>query len=89
MLRYSENAPPVSRTKLPRNDVQSLYTSVKNPSSGMTDLIVKTAVKEEVEDYNVAEDLYDALGDEVAELLGDAADRAEANDRKTVQAQDL
>jgi histone H3/H4 len=55
----------------------------------MTDLIVKAAVKEALDDQNVAADFYDALDDEVAELLEDAARRAEANDRKTVQPRDL
>lgn len=55
----------------------------------MTDLIVKAAVKEELEDKNVAADFYDALDEEVTELLDDAARRAEANDRKTVQPRDL
>lgn len=34
-------------------------------------------------------DFYEALDDEVAELLDDATGRAEANDRKTVQPRDL
>ena len=55
----------------------------------MADLIVKAAVKEALDDMNVASDFYDALDDEVAELLEDAARRAEANDRKTVQPRDL
>jgi len=55
----------------------------------MADLIVKAAVKEALDEQNVASDLYDALNDEVADLLSDAADRAEANDRKTVQPRDL
>jgi len=55
----------------------------------MSDLIVKAAVKDEIEDYNVAADFYDALNEEVASLLADAAERAEANDRKTVQPRDL
>ncbi len=55
----------------------------------MADLIVKAAVKEELEDQNVSSDFYAALDDEVEELLEDAARRAEANDRKTVQARDL
>lgn len=38
---------------------------------------------------NVAADFYDALDAEVAELLEDAAHRAEDNDRKTVQPRDL
>mgnify|MGYP000465866057 CR=1 FL=1 len=55
----------------------------------MADLIVKAAVKEALEDYNVASDFYDELDDEVADLLEDAAARADANGRKTVQARDL
>jgi histone H3/H4 len=46
-------------------------------------------VKEALQDKNVASDFYDALDDEVGELLEDAARRAEANDRKTVQPRDL
>lgn len=55
----------------------------------MTDLTVKAAVKAELEDKNVAADFYDALDEEVTELLNDAARRAEANDRKTVQPRNL
>lgn len=55
----------------------------------MTDLIVKSAVKEALQGNNVSADFYDALDDEVSELLEDAARRAEANDRKTVQPRDL
>ncbi len=55
----------------------------------MADLIVKAAVKEELGEHNVASDFYQALDDEVSELLQEAARRAEANDRKTVQPRDL
>ena len=55
----------------------------------MTDLIVKAAVKEALDDKNVASDFYDALDEEVTELLNEAAERADANDRKTVQPRDL
>jgi histone H3/H4 len=55
----------------------------------MTDLVVKSAVKDALAGNNVSADFYDALNDEVAELLEDAARRAEANDRKTVQSRDL
>jgi histone H3/H4 len=57
--------------------------------NGMTNLIVKAAVKDAVSDQNVSADFYDALDKEVSELLEDAARRAEANDRKTVQPRDL
>lgn len=55
----------------------------------MADLIVKAAVKDALNDKNVASDFYEAFDEEVAELIEDAAERAEANDRKTVQARDL
>ncbi|MDZ7745018.1 MAG: DUF1931 domain-containing protein [Halobacteriales archaeon] len=55
----------------------------------MADLIVKAAVKDELDDMNVASDFYEALDAEVEELLEDAARRADANDRKTVQPRDL
>jgi histone H3/H4 len=55
----------------------------------MTDLIVKSGVKEALADHNVSADFYDALNEEVDELLDDAAERAEANDRRTVQPRDL
>lgn len=55
----------------------------------MADLVVKAAVKEALDEKNVASDFYEALDAEVGELLEDAARRAEDNDRKTVQARDL
>ncbi len=55
----------------------------------MADLIVKAAVKESLDDKNVSADFYDALDGEVADLLADAARRAEENGRKTVQPRDL
>jgi len=55
----------------------------------MTDLIVKSAVKEALSSHNVSADFYDALNDEVDGLLDDAARRASENDRKTVQPRDL
>jgi histone H3/H4 len=55
----------------------------------MTDLIVQAAVKDQFADQNVSSDFYDALDSEVADLLADAAQRAEDNDRRTVQPRDL
>jgi len=46
-------------------------------------------VKDALSDHHVSGDFYDALNEEVAELLDDAGERAEANDRKTVQPRDL
>lgn len=55
----------------------------------MADLIVKSAVKEQLNGMNVAADFNDVLDEDVAELLEDAARRAEANDWKAVQPRDL
>jgi histone H3/H4 len=55
----------------------------------MADLIVKAAVKDSLDDMNVASDFYDALDEEVRDLLDDASRRAQENDRKTVQPRDL
>jgi histone H3/H4 len=55
----------------------------------MTDLIVKSGVKELLADNAVSSDFYDEFNEEVAKLIEEAAERAEANDRKTVQPRDL
>lgn len=71
-------------------DVKSKpYSSSSGTSGRMTDLIVKSGVKDSLESYYVSADLYEALDEEVRDLLEDAARRADANDRKTVQPQDL
>jgi histone H3/H4 len=55
----------------------------------MADVTVKSAVKDELGEMNVSADFYDALNEEVSELLSDAERRASENDRKTVQPRDL
>jgi histone H3/H4 len=55
----------------------------------MADLIVQSAIKEQLADHNVSSNFYDAIDGEVKDLLADAAQRAEDNDRKTVQPRDL
>jgi histone H3/H4 len=55
----------------------------------VTDTIVKAAVKNELSEINVSSNFYNALDEEVSELLEDAARRASDNERKTVQARDL
>lgn len=55
----------------------------------MADLIVQSAVKDALDDYNVSAEFYDALDDEVAAIIEDAGRRASANGRKTVQPRDL
>lgn len=54
----------------------------------MSELIVKTQVREDTE-LNVSSDFYDALDEEVEQLLEEATERAEANGRSTVQPRDL
>ena len=55
----------------------------------MADLIVQSTVKDQLEDMNVAAEFYDALDEEVDGLIERAAQRAQDNDRKTVQPRDL
>jgi len=55
----------------------------------MANLIVKSAVKAKLNEMNVSSDFYDALDEDVADLIETAARRAEANNRKTVQSRDL
>lgn len=64
-----------------------IYSPVKR--THMADLIIKSGVRNALEGYQVSEAFYDALDDEVAVLIEDAARRAEANDRSTVQPRDL
>ena len=71
------------------NRVVYLYGGNPNTVTSMANLIVQSAVKEALDENNVSADFYDALDDEVAEILEDAARRADANDRKTVQPRDL
>ena len=67
----------------------SFISTSQEHCDGMSDLIVKSAVKEALSDHNVSADFYDSLNEEVGELLDDAAERADSNDRKTVQPRDL
>ena len=53
------------------------------------DLIVKSKIKEAVPDLNVAAEVAEALNEKVNKLLVDAADRAKANGRRTLQARDI
>jgi histone H3/H4 len=55
----------------------------------MTDLIVKSKIKEAVSGLNVSGDVPQALNKKVNSLLTDAAERAKANGRRTLQARDL
>ena len=55
----------------------------------MTDLIVKSKIKSAVEDLNVSSDVAEALNSKVQSILDEAAGRAKANGRRTLQARDL
>lgn len=57
--------------------------------SAMADLVVQSAVKDQLEEMNVSADFYETLDQEVDELLEKAARRAQENERKTVQPRDL
>ncbi|MBI2449235.1 DUF1931 domain-containing protein [Candidatus Pacearchaeota archaeon] len=53
------------------------------------DLIVKSKIKEAVKDLNIAAEVAEALNKRVVDMLQDAAERAKANGRRTLQARDL
>ena len=53
------------------------------------DLIVKSKIKSAVKDLNVSGDVAEALNKRVLKLLEEAAQRAKANGRRTLQARDL
>lgn len=53
------------------------------------DLIVKSKIKAAVPDLSVAAEVADALNRRVLKLLEEAAQRAKANGRRTLQARDL
>lgn len=55
----------------------------------MADFVVQSAVKDQLEEMSVSADFYEALDQEVADLLEQAARRAQENERKTVQPRDL
>jgi histone H3/H4 len=55
----------------------------------MADLVVQSVIKDRFENVDVAADFYDALDKEVDHLVEPAAQRAQDNDRKTVQPRDL
>lgn len=52
-------------------------------------IVVKAKIKEVAQGYNVSSDFADALNGEVEALVKKAAERAEANGRRTIMAKDL
>lgn len=55
----------------------------------MADLIIKSKIKEAVRELNVSSDVPEALNKKVEQILKEAAARAKANGRRTLQARDL
>jgi len=53
------------------------------------DLIIKSKIKAAVPDLNVAGEVAETLNDKVIQLLEEAAKRAKANGRRTLQSRDL
>lgn len=53
------------------------------------ELIVKSKIKSAVPELSVASDVPEALNKKVHTLLHEAAERAKANGRRTLQARDL
>lgn len=86
MAKLSANC---ARTVLFQNCIKNIKLGYVTSTIAMVDLIVKSAVKEALGEKNVSSDFYEALDEEVLEVLEDAGERAEANDRKTVQKRDL
>lgn len=55
----------------------------------MIEVITKSKVKNVVPELNISSDVFDTLNEKVNQLLMDAAKRAKANGRRTLQAKDF
>jgi len=55
----------------------------------MVDVLKKSGVREAAEDVNVGSDFYDALDEEVKNVIERAVERAQANGRKTIKPRDV
>ena len=55
----------------------------------MTDIIVKSKIKEAAKGMNVSSDVAEALNKKVYSILEEASERAKANGRRTLQARDI
>ncbi|MFT4892442.1 MAG: histone H3/H4 [Candidatus Nanohaloarchaea archaeon] len=55
----------------------------------MVDVLKKSGVRDAADGVNVGSDFYDALDDEVKDLIDRAVERAEENGRRTVKARDV
>lgn len=54
----------------------------------MVDIVKKSAVRDAANGMNVGSDFYEALDEQVEELIDRAVERAEENGRRTVKARD-
>jgi hypothetical protein len=52
-------------------------------------IIVKAKIKEVAGEFSVAADFADKLDEKVAQMVKEACERAQANNRRTVMARDL
>lgn len=55
----------------------------------MTDIIVKSKIRDAVDGLNVANEVAEALNAKVHKILDEASARAKANGRRTLQARDI
>jgi histone H3/H4 len=55
----------------------------------MVDIIVKSKLKEVIKELRISADLARALNKKVEQILKEAEERAKANHRTTVMAQDI
>ncbi|WEL19573.1 DUF1931 domain-containing protein [Candidatus Nanohalococcus occultus] len=55
----------------------------------MVDVLKKSGVRDAADGVNVGSDFYDALDEQVKDMIERAVERAEANGRRTVKARDV
>lgn len=55
----------------------------------MTDIVKKSGVREAAGDANVGREVYEAVDERAREIVEQAVERAQANDRRTVKARDV
>ena len=55
----------------------------------MTEIIIKSKIKDVIPDLSISSEVAESLDKKVIQLLKDAAERAKANGRRTLQARDL
>jgi len=68
---------------------KSGFLGAQSPPQTNFDIIIKSKIKSSVPDMSVAGEVPEALNKKVHKIMQDAAERAKANGRRTVQARDL